>query len=98
MRIPVAACIGLWIHWTNCEQRSENPLDIFCFALTPAFLQHIGHSTLVVTHGDTVNAAGQLFLGDSKVLYDTQECCWVVFDHTAKLIESARCQVLHVDE
>jgi hypothetical protein len=60
------------------------------------FVQHADYSTLVVTHGDTVNAAGQRFLGESAVVYDTQECCWVVFDQASALVESARCQILQL--
>jgi broad specificity phosphatase PhoE len=58
--------------------------------------QYAAESAIVVTHGDTINAAGQLLLGENAVVYDTQECCWLVFDPTAALIESARCEVLQL--
>jgi broad specificity phosphatase PhoE len=80
----------------SMEEEPSESLQRLMDALAELRTRYSDEPTLVVTHGDTVNAAGQLLLGQTTVLYDTMECCWVVFDPSSELVDSARCQILQL--
>lgn len=79
----------------------ESPADgQMRFATTIREIYHKIHTTqnvLIIGHGDSINAVGY-GLTPGIIIYDTQECCFLLFDaQTLRLVDYSRLAICAPD-